>query len=235
MVKPVVDLPETCPQCGQKLFGMVKRCFKCGHVVDLARKTADLRAKQAIEREERRRKTLWYRIYSFIKSNLLDPLVRGNMRRRVAAEAVSPDWGIAERAIKRIPGLLSTEEALQVLLPLSRGEGNRLANRLSELPATPTNELMANTHLGSSITALGEIRDARAGARLIEIITELPNFASQALWALGSPNHASSAAQLASLAANWPQERRLHAANALYKMQTKEALEASIRIEQRGG
>jgi hypothetical protein len=153
------------------------------------------------------------------------------IRSKVIKQSQSLDWGVAESAIRRIPEVLGLEEALQVLLPLSRGEGSRLANPLRELPATPTYEFSAGVHLGSAIAALGKLKDPRSSVRLVEIVNELPNFASRAMDALGSPFHAAFALQLAALAAKWPRELRSRAAGALWRMESEEALEAYIRIE----
>ncbi|HET6418507.1 MAG TPA: hypothetical protein VFG19_00025 [Geobacteraceae bacterium] len=157
------------------------------------------------------------------------------MRSRTISESQSLDWGVAESAIRRIPDVLSAEESLEILIPLSRGKGSHLANPLNELPATLTFEFSANVHLSSTIAALGKLKDMRASERLVEIVHELPNFASQALNALGSPMHAAFASRLAAMAANWSHELRYKAAGALWRMETEEALEAYLKIQLEDG
>ena len=156
-------------------------------------------------------------------------------QRKVIAESKSPDWNVAENAIRRIPEVLDPEAALAILLPLSRGQGSRLANPLTELPPTPTYEMLSQVHLSSAIAALGRMKDARASARLAEIITQLPNFAARAFDALGSPCHAAFASQLAGLAARWPRELRSKASSALWHMGTEEAMEAYVKIQLEDG
>jgi hypothetical protein len=162
---------------------------------------------------------------------LFDFLRQGSLRRKLIKQSRSLDWGVAESAIRRIPGVLESEAALRILLPLSRGEGGRLANSLRELPATPTCEFTANVHISSAIEALGKIKDPRASARLLEILSDLPhdspfNFPYRAFDALGSPNHRGAALRLAALASNWSPEMRRRASSALWRMQTEEAFEA---------
>lgn len=166
---------------------------------------------------------------------LIKYLKERHMRNRTIGESQSLDWGVAESAIRRIPDVLGVEEALEILIPLSSGKGSHLANPLRDLPATLTYEFSANVHLSSAIAALGKVKDLRASERLVEIVHELPNFASQAMDALGSPIHAAFASRLAAVAANWPHELRYKAAGALYRMETEEALDAYIKIQLEDG
>ncbi len=166
---------------------------------------------------------------------LIKYLKNRSMRSKIIRQSQSLDWGVAESAIRRIPEALGVAEALEILLPLSRGKGSHLANPLRELPATLTYEFSANVHLSTAIAALGKIKDMRASERLVEIVHELPNFASQAMDALGSPMHAAFAPGLAALAADWPRELRSRAAGALWRMETEEALEAYIKIQLQDG
>jgi hypothetical protein len=156
-------------------------------------------------------------------------------RRKVARDATSNDWGLAEKAIKAIPTTLDPLTALGILLPLSRGQGSRLAGRLEDLPATPTYEMSASVHLRSSILALGQIADETASQRLLEIVSELPAYASTALQALGSPCHAGAADQLAAASENWPLEMRWKASKALWNMGTEHAFALYMKIEKSAG
>jgi hypothetical protein len=156
-------------------------------------------------------------------------------RRKVVRDATSSDWGLAEKAIKAIPSTLDRSSALGILLPLSRGQGSRLAGRLDDLPATPTYEMSAGVHLRSAIVALGQIADPAASQRLLEIVSELPAYASAALQALGSPSHATAADQLAAMAENWPLEAKWKASRALWNMGTEHAFALYMKIEKAAG
>jgi hypothetical protein len=165
----------------------------------------------------------------------LDRLKQKRLERQLIAAVSSADWAVAESAIKRIPEVLDIETALSLLLPLSRGEGKRMVDPLQELPPTPTYQFTTGVHLGAAIEALGRMPDARATARLLALISELPNFASQALDALGSPRHACAALQLEKLAADTTGRLRHSLKNAVWHMGTEEALEAYIRIDKADG
>jgi predicted RNA-binding Zn-ribbon protein involved in translation (DUF1610 family) len=52
-----------CPHCGQKLFGLVSRCFRCKQTVGVLAGVQAARAAESDAREERRRRTLRYRLW----------------------------------------------------------------------------------------------------------------------------------------------------------------------------
>lgn len=156
-------------------------------------------------------------------------------RRRLTKDAASSDWSVAERAIKRIPGLLDTESALGILIAASRGSGSRLAGRIDNLPATPSFEFSANLHIRSAIAALGQIAHPAASSRLLEIIHELPNYTKAAIEALGSPAHAAAADRLAEISDSWPNEMRWRVAEALWRMQSEHAFALYVKIEKATG
>ena len=155
---------------------------------------------------------------------------RSRERRGLIAAARSVDWGKAQAAIKRLPDVLDADAALAVLLPLSRGDGGRLANPLTDLGPSPTLQFAANLHISAAIEALGRVSDPRASDRLLVMVGELPGFAKQAVSALGGGSHATAAPQLEALAVGASRELRQAVAQALWQMGTERGLDGYVRI-----
>src|SRR5215213_1897864 len=87
-------------------------------------------------------------------------------RRKLLAAVHSSDWGVAEAAISRVPSELPPGEAFDVLLPLSRGAGHRLANPLTELWPSPTLQFLANAHISKALAAMKQVNDRRVAPHL---------------------------------------------------------------------
>jgi hypothetical protein len=166
---------------------------------------------------------------------IFDRWRRAGARRKLLAAVRSSDWFVAEAAIARVPSELPPGEAFDVLQPLSRGAGHRLANPLTQLTPSPTLQLLADAHISKALAAMKQVNDRRVAPHLATIVTELPNFAGQAIDALGSPHHGHFATELGRLAPSWPQELGNRVRNALWGMATTEALEAVICINKEDG
>ncbi len=150
-------------------------------------------------------------------------------------QARSADWRVAEDAIARLPAELPPDEAIEILLPLSQGEGNagiaiggwsRGEERLSL-----AQEAATGRHIRSSIAALGRVTSDKATTRLLAVVEEMRGYANDALKALGSRRHASAAQFIERRAVGWPADLHHAATLAIWMMETDEALEAYLRLD----
>ncbi len=147
----------------------------------------------------------------------------------------STNWSDAERAIERLPGTLSAERALAILLPLSGGHGNTGVGiagwdaRRERLSLTQ--EAITGRHITSSVAALGRVSAPDATRRLLDIVSGMSGYAKDAIKALGTPVHSHCALDLETRARSWPRELQFAATRALWNMNTKEAFEAYLRLE----
>jgi predicted RNA-binding Zn-ribbon protein involved in translation (DUF1610 family) len=60
-----------CPHCGQKLWGLVSRCFRCKQSVGVLATVQEARAAESDALEERRRKTWRYRLWLKVRFGAL--------------------------------------------------------------------------------------------------------------------------------------------------------------------
>jgi hypothetical protein len=147
----------TCPQCGQKLYGLVETCFKCGHKVDLALRRREAVALEAEHRESRRRGSWWYRLWFGLKFGALaarfaagratlhdaepvgdSKLAVGNVQFRIVRLGVAPFAGDAWEAVKQRPAALRVALTCRACARMHvvrvTGSGGDIASRLERVP-----------------------------------------------------------------------------------------------------
>lgn len=146
--------------------------------------------------------------------------------RRIKAalrDAEQRDYEKARAALRYLASHSDVPEAIDCLVRHSR------VNR--SIAPVPTHEMLANVHTSLAIELLGQTGHPRACDRLVEILIEEPDYASRAMWALGSPVNTAAVPRLIAYgdALTDRELRNRVGGSVLYKIGSAEAMAAYQR------